>query len=462
MKIRWHSFLALLIASLVAMSASGEKRDQAAKDNAQAGVLVYLKARIKEGKTQEAIQAGMKTISYFKSAYPSASVRAYIESSGEARTLHVFAEYKDRATYEKTRSKYIEDEKWMALYRGLVLSFLVPETVKITVLTSPDAFVREKPVPDLFKGQEGKIYFSSINLRSFRDILAGGGQSKPVTIFGTLSIPKKAKGKVPAVVMMHGVGGIYDHYFEVAHILNEMGIAAFVLDSWETRGIHSVQGISGKFFHSFAIRISDAYAALELLSTHPKIDKRRIGLMGYSHGAAVALLVTSERIRYSFIADDLRYAAIVAYYPLCLPQIKDLDFTDAPVLMLLAEKDNICPIGPCLDYARRIKQSGVDIKAIVYKEAHHQFPILPAKKTIKVPGLADYSNCGENEYLLLKNDGTWYSPYRKEIYDGVDPPRDFSAGCRKDGEAIMGGNEEAKAKSIADVKRFLKGVFSLH
>ena len=47
-------------------------------------------------------------------------------------------------------------------------------------------------------------------------------------------------------------------------------------------------------------------AALELLSTHPKIDKRKIAVMGYSHGAKVALFVASEKIRWSFIADDLR------------------------------------------------------------------------------------------------------------------------------------------------------------
>jgi hypothetical protein len=100
------------------------------------------------------------------------------------------------------------------------------------------------------------------------------------------------------------------------------------------------------------------------------------------------------------------------------------------------------------------------MKTIVYKDAHHQFPVLPGKKMIKVSEFADLSNCGENEYWFLRNDGTWYSPYLKKTYAEVDPG-DAEADCRKDGEAIIGGNEEAKAKSINEFKTFLKGVFNL-
>ena len=162
-------------------------------------------------------------------------------------------------------------------------------TIQQTLLTPIDVFAQEKPVADLSQGQEGKIYFTSINLGSFREILAGEGQSKPVTISGTLKMPQEVAGKVPAVIILHGAGGVNDYYFEVADILNEMGIVAFVVDSFGPRGIASGVDILKKLFHSYSTRISDAYAALELLSTHPKIDKRKIAVMGYSHGAAVAL-----------------------------------------------------------------------------------------------------------------------------------------------------------------------------
>jgi dienelactone hydrolase len=339
------------------------------------------------------------------------------------------------------------------------LSVYMEGSIQLHLYTSITAFSQEEPVSDLSQGQEGKIYFSSVNLGSFKEILAGEGQSKPVTISGTLKMPQEVDGKVPAVIILHGAGGVNDHYFEVADMLNEMGIAAFVVDSFEPRGILSGEEILKKLFHSYSTRISDAYAALELLSTHPKIDKRKIAVMGYSHGAKVALFVASEKIRWSFIADDLRFAASIAYYPACFPQFQNIDFTSAPVLMLLAEKDNICPVEACLDYARRIKESGADVKVIVYKGAHHGFPVYSGNEIIKVPSLPDWSNCRQEEYVLLRDDGTWYSPHMHKTLEEVNVYGEFTANCRLDGEAIVAGNNTAKMESIKEIKNLLKKVF---
>ena len=431
----------------------------------QSGIRFHRKAQIHEGKLLEAIQWAKEITEYVNANYREVFVSLYIEKSGIATIIHLhwFVDYKDQATYNSLGRQISSDEKYLALIsksseRGLFIG----ESVHDTLLTSVTAFKLEKPVTNLTQGQEGKIFFSSENLGTFRKILAGEGQSKPVTISGALKMPKEVGGKVPAVIILHGGTGVNDHYFEVADMLNEMGIAAFVVDSFEPRGITSVVDILKELFHFYSIRISDAYAALELLSTHPKIDRSRIAVMGYSHGAAVALFVASEKIRRSFIADDLRFAASIAYFPCCIIQFKDVDFTDAPVLMLLAEKDNICPAESCLDYAQRIKDSGADVKAIVYKGAHHGFPVLPGNKTIKVPSLADWSNCRRDEYLFLREDGTWFSPHTHKSVDEVNILNgDYTANCRVDGEAVMGGNEEGKAKSIRAYQNLLRKVFNL-
>lgn len=434
----------------------------ALEEKIQPGIRFHRKAQIHEGKMLEAIQWAKEITQYLNANYPEVFVSLYIEKSGTATIIHWFADYRDLATYNRLRPQISRDEKYLALIskareRGLFIG----ESLHDTSLTSITAFKLEKPVANLTQGQEGKILFSSGNLGTFREILAGEGQSKPVTISGTLIMPKEVGGKVPAVIILHGAGGVNDHYFEVADMLNEMGIAAFVVDSFEPRGIQSGVDILKKLFHSYSTRISDAYAALELLSTHPKIDKSRIAVMGYSHGAKVALFVASEKIRWSFIADDLRFAASIAYYPNCFPQFKNIDFTGAPVLMLLAEKDNICPVEACLDYAQRAKDSAADVKAIVYKGAHHGFPVYSGNKTIKVPSLPDWSNCKQEEYLLLQDDGTWYSPHMNKTLDEVNGYGEYTANCRVDGEAIVGGNEEAKVKSIKAYQTFLKRVFNL-
>ena len=423
----------------------------------------HFKTRIKAGVNyEEAIQAFKELRDYFNAKYQPVYNFGYIEKSSEGNILHIFTDYKDIAAYEEARSQYRSDQEFMDRWAN-VLKLYTDGTWESTAYVSAISFRVEEPVSDLSKGQEGKIFFSSINLGSFREILAGEGQSKPVTISGTLKIPKGVRGKVPAVIILHGAGGVNKHYYEVADMLNQMGIAAFVVDSFEPRGIQLGVEVLKRLFHSYAIRISDAYAALELLSTHPNIDRNRIAVLGYSHGAKVALFVASEKIRRSFIADDLRFAAIIAYYPNCALQLKDIDFTESPVLMLLAEKDNVCPIEACLEYAQRIKESGADIKAVVYKGAHHMFPVLPGDKIRGEPSLPDWSNCKTEEFLILREDGIWFAPNKNKTFHEVNVLEgDWLANCRIDRGATVGGNQKAKLESIEEYKKLLRKVFGLN
>lgn len=286
-------------------------------EKGQPKIMEHWQAQAIAGAATDAIQVAKELAEYLNKMQPSLLGRLYFEKSGETVTIHWFAVYEDMDTYKRAIQQQGKDEKFMTLWKKAI-PFMVEGTQKTTLLKPISAFAQEKPVSDLSQAQEDRIFFTSINLGSFRQILAGEGQSKPVTISGTLKMPKKVGGKVPAVIILHGAGGVNDYYFVVADMLNEMGIAAFVVDSYEPRGITSGENSLKKLFHSYSFRISDVYAALELLSTHPKIDKHRIAVLGYSHGAMVALFAASEKIRWSFIADDLKFAASIAYYPGCL------------------------------------------------------------------------------------------------------------------------------------------------
>jgi len=435
----------------------------ALEEKKQPGIRFHRKAQIQENKMLKAIQWAKEITQYVNAGYPEVFVSLYIEKSEAGTIVHWFVDYKDSSTYEQVMQRIRRDEKYLALIsQSSEQNLFIRESVHNTLLASVAALEQEKPVVDLSKGQEGKIFFSSENLGTFKKILAGEGESKPVTISGTLKIPKQVTGKVPAVIILHGVGGVNGHYFEAAEMLNEMGIASFVVDSFTPRGMSGLDLVKKGTFHSYAIRVSDAYAALDLLSTHPKIDRNKIAVMGYSHGAAVALFVASEKIRRSFIVDGLRFAASIAYYPPCGTQLENIDFTDAPVLMLLAEKDNMCPLEGSLIYAKRIKESGADVKVVVYKGAHHQFPVVPGDKTINVPELPDWSHCGKEELLYLRDDGSWFFPHTKKTVDevnGIDG--DYTADCRIDGGAIVGGNEKAKLESIKEYQNLLRKVFNI-
>jgi hypothetical protein len=57
-------------------------------------------------------------------------------------------------------------------------------------------------------------------------------------------------------------------------------------------------------------------AALELLAKHPRIDARRIGIIGGSRGGVVALYASLKRFQRMY-APPAQFAVYVALYPPC-------------------------------------------------------------------------------------------------------------------------------------------------
>jgi len=108
----------------------------------------------------------------------------------------------------------------------------------------------------------------------------------PVVISGDLRFPS-GTGPFPAVILAHGCGGIQNAETGWASVLREWGYATFVIDSFRGRNLTEVCTSAGTL--TAAERIPDAYGALRILATYPKIDGRRVGLMGFSHGGGLTM-----------------------------------------------------------------------------------------------------------------------------------------------------------------------------
>jgi len=320
---------------------------------------------------------------------------------------------------------------------------------------------QQEPVSDLSRGQDGNVRFYSSS-RSFTDLFNKTGTDKKVVIEGKLTMPEATVEKVPAAIILHtatgniGVGA--EHYAEVARILNEMGIAAFVVDSHKTRNIKSLNDGLTKI--TWEERVADAYAALNLLSTHPRIDSKKIAVMGFAGGGTVSLFSASRRIRDSLALKDLEFAAHIALYPNSFTQLKTPDLTGAPVLMLLGEKDNLAPIAQSLGYAKRLQSSAAPVKVIVLNEAYHAFDFAKLAGS-KMSYFMDMTSC-QNRTFLLNDDGTWFSAHYGRNADRLTDFGDYTADCRsEDKPGTLGGPLKARTDAIKAYQSFLREVFKL-
>ena len=141
--------------------------------------------------------------------------------------------------------------------------------------------------PTLSATDFGTVWFASAGtlVRSADGSLTTGD---PVVLSGDLGFPPGA-GPFPAVILAHGCSGILPGKEAAwASVLREWGYATFVVDSFSGRNL--IEACTNARALTGTQRVPDAYGALRILVTHPKIDPRRVALMGFSHGGLLTML----------------------------------------------------------------------------------------------------------------------------------------------------------------------------
>jgi dienelactone hydrolase len=213
--------------------------------------------------------------------------------------------------------------------------------------------------------------------------LSGRQDGEPVIVTGELRIPTPGDTLLPAVILLHGSGGVSGYLDDWARQLNALGIATLIIDGFTGRGLASVldnQGQLGRLAMTF-----DAYRALELLARHPRIAPERIALMGFSRGGQNALYASLERFRQLHGPDDLAFAAYIAFYPLCNTRYRqDEMVADRPIRIFHGSADDFNPIAACRSYVQSLQAAGHDVRLIEYPGAHHAFdwPLLQNPLTL--------------------------------------------------------------------------------
>jgi len=223
----------------------------------------------------------------------------------------------------------------------------------------------------------GRYAFASWTPRTLGELLQGNRSGETQNIVGHLFLPP-GSDKVPAVVLVHGSGGIYSAELNFwPKQFNAAGIAVFTLDMFGPRGVQST--VEDQSQVPFTADVADEFAALRVLATHPRIDRQRIALMGFSRGGTATLRASVERIiAAQKLPDGLRYAAFIPTYAggcagAFRLMVKPGVFSKAPMLFIHGDADDYTPIGPCQDYADRIGKAGTPVEFVVLEGARHKF-----------------------------------------------------------------------------------------
>jgi dienelactone hydrolase len=223
--------------------------------------------------------------------------------------------------------------------------------------------------PTLMAADAGTIAFASAGTlnRTPTRLIPGD----PVALSGNLRFPA-GPGPFRAVVLAHGCGGVGNAERGWVGPLNDAGYATFVIDSFTSRGFTEVC-TQGRVLVPVQ-RIPDAYGALRILSTHPRIDAGRIALMGFSHGGSLTLGAATRWARQTYAGEGApAFRLFLPFYPGCTARYPELLALSAPVRIHSGELDDWTPMIACRELVAEQRAAGQDAEITTYPGAHHSF-----------------------------------------------------------------------------------------
>src|SRR5215831_18062394 len=219
---------------------------------------------------------------------------------------------------------------------------------------------------------------SIFHVQRFSPASGAGSRNRNGYGSGESRLSGRGKGSVSAAVIVHTIGGYREaNEGYAAAELRKSGFATLTYDSFAARETTGLRMSGSPGF--LPAGVADAYAALQLLASEPRIDVNRIAIVGFSFGGEVAHLAAFESLRSALIPGPGRFAAHVAFYPagnfgaIAEPNA----YTGSPVLMLLGEKDDNLPVAKVESYLAYARAAGnpAPIETVTYPGAYHAWTV---------------------------------------------------------------------------------------
>jgi dienelactone hydrolase len=210
------------------------------------------------------------------------------------------------------------------------------------------------------------------------------GPGQPATVLDGYLLRPAGDGRHPAVVFLHGCGGLFDRIGgrvepgerDWAGELTGRGYAVLMVDSFRPRDRGEQCSPRDRDPELYRKRPRDAYGALLFLQTQSFVRPDRVAVIGWSQGGgAVLLAIGAQSLGRPAQLPQGDFGAAVAFYPTsCNTQFKGASWTSAiPLLVLVGDGDVLNPALPCKSFLEGAAARGAAIEMQIYPGAYHHF-----------------------------------------------------------------------------------------
>jgi dienelactone hydrolase len=185
-------------------------------------------------------------------------------------------------------------------------------------------------------------------------------------------------GPFPAVVAMHGCGGLWTGSGRISPRFNEWGerllakgFAVLFPDSFGSRDLGSQCRNPKRSIRVSRERVEDANAARQWLQSQPWVVAERVSLIGWSNGAVATLWTIRDKGAPQ--PPNAEFRSAVALYPGC-GQLQDAAWSArVPTLVLVGGADDWTAPGPCQDMVAEARGRSALATIVTYPGAYHEF-----------------------------------------------------------------------------------------
>ena len=186
-----------------------------------------------------------------------------------------------------------------------------------------------------------------------------GGKQIRVDCF----LPSGSSRRFPAVIGLHGSGGGHFSMAEPASLLASQGFAVYVVHYFERTGTISVDGLATIARH-YPAWMKTLWDAISFVSSQPQVDPERVGLLGFSLGAYLAV---------SMAAIDPRIQAVVEFFGGLPKEMKLFMRRLCPMLILHGEDDKTVPVSEAYHLQQVLEKKNLPYEIHIYPGVGHGF-----------------------------------------------------------------------------------------